>query len=318
MSRIVITGGTGFLGRHLTEYIIRTKHDYVFPLSSKDCDLTDLAKTKKCFTYSTSKYYLKPDIVINLAAVVGGIGANANRSPEFMRKNLTIGLNLFTALYQSKRFRETGKLVQIGTVCSYPKFAKTPFKEEDLWNGYPEETNAAYGIAKKTIMELLIQHKKAGLFNAINLIPVNLYGPGDNFDEKTSHVIPALIKKFIHARNKELKNVEVWGTGYATREFIHVKDAARAIALATQDYDGYEPINIGCGVDISIRDLSYLIKEIVDYRGIITFNTSKPDGQPKRLLDITKAYNNFGFKPEISLKDGLKETIKCYEELCKE
>jgi GDP-L-fucose synthase len=249
-----------------------------------------------------------PKVVINLAASVGGIGANQVRSAEFMMDTLKIGTNIVEECH-----KRGCKLVQIGTVCAYPKHTPVPFKEEDLWNGYPEETNAAYGIAKRTIVELVQQYNKqyAGKFNGINLIPVNLYGPGDNFDLESSHVIPAIIRKVYEAQLNGKDFVKLWGTGNATREFLYVKDAAKGIVDAMEKYEGSEPVNLGSGKEISIKELSSTIASLMGFDGEIIFDDSKPDGQPRRCLNVERA-KAFGFVAETTLYQGLMETIQWY------
>jgi GDP-L-fucose synthase len=248
------------------------------------------------------------DIVIHLAAKVGGIGFNQKYPGELFYDNLLMGAQLM----EESRKAGVKKFVGLGTICAYPKFTPIPFKEEDLWNGYPEETNAPYGLAKKMLLVQAQAYRAQYGFNAIYLLPVNMYGPGDNFDPKSSHVIPALIKKFLEAKNKNLKTVSVWGTGNPTREFLYVEDAARGIILATEKYNGSEPVNLGSSHEISIRELAETIKEVVGYDGEIVWDHSKPDGQPRRKLDITKAQTLFGFTSEKTFSMGLKKTIEWY------
>lgn len=304
--RFLVTGGAGFLGSHVVAELRRTvvTEQIIVPRSAVH-DLRVWEVCQKIF-----KEY-KPTVVINLAANVGGIGYNQKFPAELYRDNIRMGTFVMDAA------QETGvkKYVSIGTVCEYPKDTPVPFKEENLWNGYPEETNAPYGLAKK--MQLVQGTALADQygFNFVHLIPVNLYGPGDKFDEGSSHVIPALIKKFIAARDENISSVTVWGTGLATREFLYVEDAARAIVLATQKYDKPDPVNIGSGSqnEISIRNLAKLIKELVEFRGQIRWDVSKPDGQPRRGLDVTKACEEFGFKAKIGFREGLMRTIEWYE-----
>lgn len=319
---VLVTGGTGFLGRHVAaELKSRGYENIVLTHTGKveninwcnkngfDQDhpmLTDFDDTHYCF----DNY--RPKAVINLAAAVGGIGANQKRPSEFTCTTLDIG----TSVVRSILLLNNGcKLVQIGTVCSYPKHASIPFKEEDIWNGYPEETNAGYGIAKKAIMELVKQTniQYPNKFNGINLIPVNLYGPGDNFDLQNSHVIPALIRKYVHAKENDIPNVFLWGTGEASREFLYVKDAARGIVDAMEKHEGGDPINLGTGREIKIKELAKLISSLVGYKGDTIYDTSKPDGQPRRCLNVDKAKRAFGFEAKKDFIEGLKETIEWYK-----
>jgi GDP-L-fucose synthase len=251
-----------------------------------------------------------PDIVIHLAAVVGGIGANRENPGRFFYDNLMMGAQLI----EQARLHGVAKLVAVGTVCSYPKFAPVPFREEDLWNGYPEETNAPYGLAKKMLLVQSQAYRQQYGFNSIFLLPVNLYGPGDNFDPKSSHVIPALIKKCVDAPEAGLDEIVVWGTGSATREFLYVEDAAEAIVLAAERYDGAEPVNLGAGLEISIRDLVTLIAKLTSFKGRIVWDASKPDGQPRRMLDTSRAATSFGFVAKTSFEEGLRRTIDSYRE----
>lgn len=268
---------------------------------------------------------LKPDVVVHLAARVGGIGANREHPGEFFYDNLMMGVQLM----EQARLNKIKKFVALGTICCYPKFTPVPFKEEDLWNGYPEETNAPYGLAKKMLLVQSQAYRQQYGFNSIFLMPVNLYGPGDNFDPASSHVIPALIKKFVEAmggkksalnrlrtgspvRRHTDSTVVVWGTGKATREFLYVEDCAEAIVLATEGYDKPDPVNIGAGFEISIKDLAHLIANLLQYNGKIKWDKSKPDGQPRRMLDTSKAYKEFGFRARTDFKTGLKKTIDWY------
>ena len=251
----------------------------------------------------------RADIVIHLAAVVGGIGANRENPGSFFYDNLIMGIQLM----EQARLNNIEKFIAIGTVCAYPKFTEVPFKEENLWEGYPEETNAPYGLAKKMLLVQSQAYRSQYNFNSIFLLPVNLYGPGDNFELKSSHVIPALINKFYQAKINNLSEVEVWGTGKATREFLYVDDCAEAIVLATERYDKSFPVNVGAGFEISIKDLAEKIKDIMGYSGKIFWNTSKPDGQPRRCLDTSKALNEFGFKAKADFDAGLRKTIEWYK-----
>jgi len=251
---------------------------------------------------------LRPQILIHLAAVVGGIEANSKNPARFFYENLMMGLNLI----EGARFAGLEKFVQTGTVCSYPKFTPVPFNEDNLWNGYPEETNAPYGIAKKALLVQAQAYRDQYGLNAIYLLPVNLYGPGDNFDPRSSHVIPALIKKFVEAKEQNASQVEVWGSGKATREFLYVEDAAEGIILATERYDGAQPVNLGSGQEISIRDLATLIQKEVGFTGQIAWNATKPDGQPRRALNIDRAAEFFGFRAQMDFTEGLRNTIEWY------
>jgi GDP-L-fucose synthase len=270
----------------------------------REYDLTEQADTRRLFIAA------RPDIVIHLAAEVGGIGANRVNPGRFFYANMAMGLNMI----EESRRSDISKFVQVGTVCAYPKFTPVPFREEDLWNGYPEETNAPYGVAKKSLLVMLQGYREQYGLNGIYLLPVNLYGPRDNFDLETSHVIPALIRKFIAARDEGRDDVVVWGTGAASREFLYVEDAARAIFLATQQYDGAEPVNVGAGREVTIRELIETIGELTGYGGSITWDASKPDGQPRRMLETSRAKSAFGFEAGVELEDGLARTIAWWEQ----
>ena len=297
--RIVITGGDGFLGSHLCRALTEHGYDRLFPIGAKDYDLVDRASV--CRMYDE----LKPDVVIHLAAVVGGIGANRKHPGRFFYENLMMGVQMI----EEGRLRNLEKFVAIGTICAYPKFTPVPFKEAELWNGYPEETNAPYGLAKKMLLVQSQAYRQEYGFNSIFLLPVNLYGPGDNFDPESSHVIPALIRKFAEARIQGSDEVVVWGTGKATREFLFVEDCARGIMLATENFDGDEPVNLGSGMEISIKDLVGIIAKHFDFKGKIVWDSSKPDGQPRRCLDTSRAQELFDFKAEVPFEDGLRRTI---------
>lgn len=304
--KILITGGGGFLGRHLVENLVIKRK---VPLknikrpTSKELNFVNWEDCKKAVR--------GVEVVIHLAAKVGGIGLNKEKPGELFYDNLIMG----TQLMEAARLAHVEKYVSLGTICAYPKFTPTPFKESDLWIGYPEETNAPYGLAKKMQLVQAQAYRQQYGFNAIYLLPVNLYGEGDNFDPKSSHVIPALIKKVHEAKKKNLGSIEVWGSGKATREFLYVKDAAEGILLATEKYDGSEPVNLGSGKDISIRELVSTISRIMRYKGKIVWDHSKPDGQPKRRLSILRAKKQFGFTAHTSFYKGLKSTVNWYIQL---
>ena len=299
--RIVVTGGCGFLGSYVVEKLEQQGHEVSIPRSTK----YDLRRRKDVYRMYED---FEPEAVIHLAAQCGGIGINQKKPASFLYDNAVMGLELMDATVARIK-----KFVQIGTVCSYPKFTPAPFRESDIHNGYPEETNAPYGLAKKLLLTAAQAYRQQYGLNAIYLIPVNLYGPRDNFDPFTSHVIPALIKKCVDAKEQNLPNITVWGTGTASREFLYVEDAADAIVAAYEKYDGAEPVNIGSGGEISIEQLTCIIASIVGFRGDIVFDPSKPDGQPRRCLDTTRATKEFGFTASTSLEDGLKKTVEWYE-----
>lgn len=303
-STVLVTGGAGFLGKKVVEELrIRGAGGIVVP-RRKDVDLTRQDSTEKLIRE------VSPDIVIHLAAEVGGIGANRLNPGRFFYANMSMGVNVIEAA----RRVGVSKFVQVGTVCSYPKHTPVPFLEDDLWDGYPEETNAPYGVAKKALLTMLQAYRDQYDLNGIYLIPVNLYGPGDNFDTASSHVIPALIRKFVEAREDGRETVEVWGTGAATREFLYVDDAARGIAMATEQYNGADPVNLGSGQEISIKDLAHLIADLTGFEGSLDWDTSKPDGQPKRRLDTSRAEQLFGFTAHTTLNRGLAKTIEWFEQ----
>lgn len=302
--KFLVTGGAGFLGSALVKKLAKRgveKNNILIP-RSKEYDLRNQENSRQVTQ--------NKDIVIHLAANVGGIGYNQENPGSLFYDNLLMGAHLM----EEARRAKVQKFVALGTVCAYPKHTPVPFREEDLWNGYPEETNAPYGLAKKMLLVQAQAYRKQFGFNAIYLLPVNLYGPGDNFDPKSSHVIPALIRRFIEAKKKNKKEVVIWGTGKATREFLYVDDAAEGIILATEFYDKTEPINIGSSFEISIKDLVELIASLVSYRGRVVWDNSKPDGQPRRKLDTTRAKKEFGFVAKTKFDAGLKKTIKWYEE----
>jgi GDP-L-fucose synthase len=300
--KITVTGGAGFLGSHVCKKLKESGYKNIFVPRSTDYDLVSIESVNRLYRDS------KPDIVIHLAARVGGIGANKQNPGRFFYDNLMMGVQMM----EQGRLAGIEKFVAIGTICAYPKFTPVPFKEEDLWSGYPEETNAPYGLAKKMLLVQAQAYRQQYGFNAIYLLPVNLYGPGDDFDPEYSHVIPALIKKCVDAIKLGNKEMVVWGTGKPTREFIYVEDAAEAIVLATEKYDKGAPVNIGSGVEIAIKDLVKIIARLTGFRGQITWDTSKPDGQPRRRADTSKAETEFGFKAKTKFEEGLKKTIGCY------
>ena len=300
--RVVVTGGAGFLGGYVTERLQKRGCKNILVPKIEDYDLVSIDDINRMYED------MKPDIVIHLAAVVGGIGANREHPGEFFYKNLMMGVQLI----EQGRLRNIEKFVAIGTVCAYPKFTPVPFKEENIWNGYPEETNAPYGLAKKMLLVQSQSYRAEYGFNSIFLLPVNLYGPGDNFDPAGSHVIPALIKKCVDAIDSGADYIDCWGTGNVSREFIYVADAAEGILLATEHYNGPEPVNIGAGFEITIKELAEKIVELTGFTGEIRWDSSKPDGQPRRRLDVSKANKYFGFKAKTPFDEGLKATIDWY------
>ncbi len=308
--KVLITGGYGFLGRQVIAKLCSSvKTADMFLFHKKDFDLRKEEDVQKLFSHCG-----KVDIVIHLAGDVGGIGYNRKFPADVFYNNLMMN----TLIMEYSRLAGVEKFVGIGTVCSYPKFASVPFKEEDLWSGYPEETNASYGLAKKMMIVQGQAYRDQFNFNAIHLLMINLYGPEDNFDAENSHVISGLIRKFCEAQQSSLKEVVVWGTGKATREFLYVEDAAEAIILATEKYNKPDPVNIGCGKEISIKELAYLIAELTDFHGQIIWDSSKPDGQPRRCLDTSRAEKEFGFKARTDLREGLIKTIAWYEKSLQE
>ncbi len=300
--RVTVTGGRGFLGSRVV-HLLEAAGAQVFTFGSAEYDLTRQSEVARMYADQ------RPDVVIHLAARVGGIGANRENPGSFFYENAIMGIEVM----EQARHNSVSKLVQVGTVCAYPKFAPIPFSEDDLWNGYPEETNAPYGLAKKMLLVQAQAYRQQYGFNAIYLLPVNLYGPGDNIDLQNSHVIPALIRKMVDARNAGEPSVEVWGTGTPTREFLYVDDAARGIVLAAERYDKPDPVNIGSSDEISIRELAELIADLSGYKGRILWNNSKPDGQPRRKLNVERAQREFGFRSATPFRVGLAETIRWYE-----
>jgi len=307
--RVVVTGGAGFLGRVVLEQLKAKGCQQITVPRSAQFDLRKTSAIRKLYLQA------RPDMIIHLAAVVGGIGANRENPGKFFYDNLMMGVELM----EQARQMEIAKFVAIGTICAYPKFCPVPFKEDNLWNGYPEETNAPYGLAKKMLLVQSQAYRQQYGFNSIYLLPVNLYGPGDNFSPSSSHVIPALIRKCVEAKRRKDKNITVWGTGRATREFLYVDDAARGIVLAAQKYNSSEPVNLGAGFEISIKKLAELIVKLTKFEGKIIWDNTKPDGQPRRCLDTTRAAQEFGFEAKVSFEAGLKKTIAWYEHNpCKE
>jgi GDP-L-fucose synthase len=299
--RVVVTGGSGFLGRHVVA-ALRTRGCTVLVPRKAQYDLTHIADVERMYAD------LRPDVVLHLAAVVGGIGANRDSPGRFFFENVMLG----ALTMEQARLSGVEKFVGVGTICAYPKLAPVPFLERDLWNGYPEETNAPYGIAKKMLLVQGQAYRQQYGFNAIHLLPVNLYGPHDNFDPKSSHVIPALIRKCLEAAETGASEVVIWGSGTATREFLFVEDCAEGIVLATERYDAAEPVNIGAGFEIGIRELAELIADLTGFSGTLTFDRTKPDGQPRRMLDVTRAEQQFGFRATTDFRAGLRRTIDWY------
>jgi GDP-L-fucose synthase len=301
---IVVTGGAGFLGSAVVRQLLRlgVAPERVVVVRRKDFDLVHEEQVKRLFDIH------RPDVVIHLAAVVGGIGANRKHPGKFYYQNLMMG----ALLMEHARLAGLEKFVAIGTICAYPKFTPVPFREDDLWAGYPEETNAPYGIAKKNLLVQAQAYRAEYGFNAVYLLPVNLYGPGDNFDPETSHVIPALIRKCLDAVDRGQSSVEIWGTGKATREFLYIEDAAEGVVLATERLETSDPVNLGAGFEISIKDLAELIARLTGFEGQLVWNTSQPDGQPRRSLETSRAEAMFGFKARTTFEEGLARTIDWY------
>ncbi len=301
-TRILITGGGGFLGRHVLDVLADRGYDNVSAPRKTEYDLTVAGQVAACLRDT------RPQVIVHLAAVVGGIGANRDRPGDFFYQNLIMG----TQLMEQARLEEVRKFVAVGTICAYPKFTPVPFREDDLWSGYPEETNAAYGLAKKMLLVQAQAYRQQFGFNAVYLLPVNLYGPGDNFDPQTSHVIPALIRKCLEAVQNGDSSIGVWGTGTATREFLYVRDCAEGIVAALERYDDPDPVNLGSGTEISIRELVSEIAAITGFDGQLRFDASKPDGQPRRKLDTSRAQDRFGWHARTDFRAGLRATIDWY------
>lgn len=306
--RVCVTGGAGFLGSYVVSKLRLRGAGEVFIPTIEQYDLVQPGDISRMLDDS------RPDIIIHLAAQVGGIGANRERPAEFFYNNLMMGVQLMHQAYE----RKVEKFVAIGTICAYPKFTPIPFREENLWNGYPEETNAPYGLAKKMLLVQAQSYRQQYGYNAIFLLPVNLYGPGDNFDPRSSHVIPALIRKCIEAQEKGDKEIVVWGDGSPTREFLYVEDAAEGIVLAAERYNDSEPVNLGSGQEISIKDLAELIARLTGFTGKLVWDTTKPNGQPRRALDTSRAQQYFGFKAQMTFEEGLRRMIAAYREARKQ
>lgn len=301
--RVLVTGGAGFLGRFIVERLQGFRDLEIFAPSRREYNLIEASDIERLLSNA------RPDIVIHLAAVVGGIGANQKNPGKFFYENLMMGVQLI----EQARQHEVQKFVALGTVCAYPKFTPTPFHEAELWNGYPEETNAPYGLAKKMLLVQSQSYRQQYGFNSIFLLPANLYGPGDNFDPVSSHVIPALIRKCVDAREEGADFVEAWGTGNASREFLYVADCAEAVVRAAATYNESEPVNIGTGNEIKISELLQLIARLTRFEGEIRWQSDKPDGQPRRRLDVSRAFEKFGFRAQMPFEEGLRRTVEWYE-----
>jgi GDP-L-fucose synthase len=300
--RVTVTGGRGFVGRRVVAMLQDLRPAAVCAFSSRDYDLTRQQDVARMYGET------RPDVVVHLAARVGGIGANRDNPGRFFYENIIMGVEVM----EQARRRGVEKFVQVGTVCAYPKHAPVPFSEDSLWDGYPEETNAPYGVAKKALLVQAQSYRAQYGFNAIYLLPANLYGPGDNFDPASSHVIPALIRKCIEAQDQNLPAVTMWGTGSATREFLYVDDAARAILLAAERYDKPDPVNLGSSHEVSIRDLTEMVVRLTGFEGDVSWDHSQPDGQPRRKLDVRRAREEFSFEARVTLEEGLRRTIEWY------
>jgi GDP-L-fucose synthase len=301
--RILVTGGAGFLGSFTIEKLKARGYTNIVVPRRKEYDLTHEEPAERLYRD------FKPDVVLHLAAEVGGIGANRENPGRFMFANMSMGMHLI----ESARKFGLKKFVQVGTICAYPKFTPVPFKEADLWNGYPEETNAPYGVAKKALLVMLQGYRQQYGLNGVYLLPVNLYGPRDNFDLNSSHVIPALVRKCVEAKRRGDKEIQAWGTGSASREFLYVEDCAEGLILSMERYESAEPMNLGSGREITIKDLTTLVAKLCGFEGKIVWDPSKPDGQPRRCLDVSRAQQEIGFKAQTSLEEGLKHTIAWYE-----
>lgn len=308
--RVIVTGGAGFLGRHVRATLEGRGARDIFVPQIENFNLVEAAEIKRMYTEALQGSKAADTVVIHLAANVGGIGANLDHPAEFFYDNLMMGVELMHQGYKLG----ISKFVAIGTVCAYPKFTPVPFKEEDLWMGYPEETNAPYGLAKKMMLVQAQAYRQQYGFDAIFLLPVNLYGPGDNFNLKTSHVIPALIRKALEAKDSGAASLSLWGDGSPTREFLYVDDAAEGIVTAAEKYNGAEPVNLGSGYEISIRDLANMIAKLADFRGKLVWEADKPNGQPRRALDVSRAKQYFGWQAKMPFEEGIRRTIAWFQE----